>query len=86
MWFGLVAPAVGLNMGTVNYIDVSTQFYEYTAYPRPPWLPVSPENVEKTGGLPRGATQSWPRNWGLTARLSGLRCRRLAGRGRPGRS
>jgi uncharacterized membrane protein YidH (DUF202 family) len=33
MWLGLVAAALGLNMGIVNYIDISTHSYEYTAYP-----------------------------------------------------
>lgn len=27
--FSLVAAALGLNMGIVNYVDVSTQYYEY---------------------------------------------------------
>jgi hypothetical protein len=35
----------------MNYVDVSTQPYEYTGYPRPPWLPVSPHNVEEPGDL-----------------------------------
>jgi uncharacterized membrane protein YidH (DUF202 family) len=33
MWLGLVAAPLGLNMGIVNYVDVSTLSYKYTAYP-----------------------------------------------------
>jgi hypothetical protein len=33
MWLGFVAAALGLNMGIVNYVDISAHAYEFSKYP-----------------------------------------------------